>query len=162
MNLISAFEELNKLYESVEKAVEEEETLVEAAEEEEDEEIVIEDDEPAEEPAVEQQFVLECQNCGGVCIKHEADVKIDEEADLANMEEACQYCEETAGYKIIGTFIPYEQVEAEEEPVEEVEEDEPASDDEEVVEEGLFGVDLPINVDIEANGNTVPVLNTTV
>jgi hypothetical protein len=24
------------------------------------------------------------------------------------MDEACQYCEETAGYKIIGAVIPYE------------------------------------------------------
>ena len=147
MNFQTILEELDRLYEEdrvkvEEEAVEEvteeiseEEVVTEQLKEEaevieDDEEIAIVDDEPAvEEEAVEAeaQFVLECAKCGGLMIKAEADVKADEETGLANMDEACQYCEATDGYKIIGTMVPFE--------VEEVEEvEEPAEATEEVVE----------------------------
>lgn len=92
---------------------------------EEDEEIVIVDDEelvdeqPVEEVAAEVQVVLECSKCGALVLKAEADVQVDEGTDLANVEEACQYCEEAEGYKVIGSLAPYEVVEAEEEAIEE-------------------------------------------
>ena len=83
----------------------------------------------AEEPVepIARQLILECSKCGAIVIKDEADVVVDEESDLVNIEEECQYCEETEGYKIIGVVAPYEVAEdsVEEETV----------DAEEVVEE---------------------------
>jgi hypothetical protein len=35
-------------------------------------------------------------------------VAVDEASDLVNIEDACQYCEEAAGYTIIGAIAPYE------------------------------------------------------
>lgn len=146
MNLHSVFDELNKLYESLEEnaepeaAVEEEPVVEQLNEAAEDEEIEIVEDEPVEEEEpeeaeVEVQLVLACSNCGGVIIKPEADVKVDEATDLANVGEACQYCESVDGFNILGTLSPYgeaeaepEEVEEEAEEVEEVEETE-AEDD---------------------------------
>ena len=149
MNFQTILEELDRLYEedkakaeeNVTEEVAEEavvtEQLTEAADDAEaveadEEEIEIVDDEPAAEEEVveaEAQFVLECAKCGGLMIKAEADVNADEESGLANMDDACQYCEATDGYKVIGTMVPFEVVEAEE-----VEETEEAEAVEEVIE----------------------------
>ncbi len=143
MNFISTFDELNKLYEEVEvKKVEEacKEELTEAAA---DEEIEIIDDEasaeevpteevPAEDPVVgdePKQVILECDKCGALVIKDEADIVVDDETDLVNVEDECQFCEEAKGFKIVGVVAPYEVAE-ETEPTEEVE-------GEEVVDEAL-------------------------
>lgn len=158
MNLISAFEELDKLYESVEKPEEvdgqdvpEEATeevteevandateLTETFEDEEEIEIVEEavaEGVPADEE-VEQQLVLECANCGGLIVKTESDVKVDEETDLANVGDACQYCEESEGYKLLGTLAPYNTEIAD---VEDEANAEEIVEDEEDLEEGIFG-----------------------
>ena len=150
MNFQSILEELDKLYDAeVKKAeeakVEEEpvkEALVEAAEEAveevaDDEEIEIVDDE------VEVKLVLACEGCGALMIKAEADVKFDDESGLANVGEACQYCEAEDGYKAIGTFAPYEAEEAEEESVEEVAEVEAEeAAEEEIAEEEIVADDI--------------------
>jgi hypothetical protein len=119
MNFISTFEELNKLYESVELETEiAEEPITEAAEEE-VVEIVEETEEAAEEAAEEpvesepKQVVLECSNCGALVIKDEAEAEVDEETDLANIEEKCKFCDEANGFNIIGTFAPYDAESAE-------------------------------------------------
>jgi hypothetical protein len=92
----------------------------------EDEEIEIVDDEaaveeiPAEEPVAEdepRQVICECDKCGALVIKDEADVVVDEETDLVNVEEECKFCEEAKGFKIVGSVVPYEA--AEEAPIEE-------------------------------------------
>jgi hypothetical protein len=106
------------------------ESLTEAAEDEEIE-FAEEPVAPIEEPAEEvepRQLILECSKCGAIVIKDEADVVVDEESDLVNVEDECEYCEEKEGYKIIGVVAPYEAAEevANEEPV-----------DEEPVEESL-------------------------
>jgi hypothetical protein len=106
------------------------ESLNEAAEDEEIE-FAEEPVAPIEEPAEEvepRQLILECSKCGAIVIKDEADVVVDEESDLVNVEDECEYCEEKEGYKIIGVVAPYEVAEevANEEPV-----------DEEPVEESL-------------------------
>lgn len=166
MNFSNVFEELSKLYESVEpetKDVAEEEAVVEEAlteaadevpedEPVADEEVVAEDEVPLDEP---KNVILECANCGALVINPEADVAVDEDSDLANMDVPCQYCEETAGYKIVGVVAPYEAAD----DVVEIEDDveEPAED--EVVEEGLLDVDVPIDVAVQANGNNVPFMN---
>lgn len=130
MNFISTFDELNKLYEEVqEEKVEEacKEELTEAAEDE-----IVEDEipaeevpaeEPAEEPTVDEeprQVICECDKCGALVIKDEADIVVDEETDLVNVEDECQFCDEAKGYKIIGVVAPYEVAEdLIEEPIEE-------------------------------------------
>ena len=95
MNFTSVFEELNSLYED---------KVDDTPVEEVADDVVI--DEPAadDEP---KQVVLECSKCGALVIKDEADVAVDAETDLVNVDEACQYCEETEGYKIVGAVVPY-------------------------------------------------------
>jgi hypothetical protein len=174
MSFISTFEELSKLYESVEPEVKEEETKEEATKEAAAEEPQLkesaEDETPAEEDFVEEpeeateeeievvetkQLILECTNCGGLLIKDEADVTVDEEAGLSNIQDACQYCEEAAGYKIVGVVAPYEATEEEE--AAEVEDTVDKATEEDIVEESLLDVNLPIDVDVQANGNDVSV-----
>lgn len=116
-NFASIFEELSKLYDDetvVEEACTNKE-LEEAADE--DDVIEIEDDvvEPEvaedEEQEVEdepKQLIIECDNCGALVIKDEADIVNDEESDLVNIEEACAFCEEAAGYRIVGVVAPYD------------------------------------------------------
>lgn len=112
MNFNSIFEELDKLYQD---DVNVEEELAEAA----DDDIVddiVDDDEPAVEELAEdepKQFVIECTKCAALGIKDEADIVNDEESGLVNIEEACPFCEEAAGCKIIGVMVPYEADEAE-------------------------------------------------
>lgn len=179
-NFASIFEELSKLYEEgaqeveqVEEKVEETRTeeLTEAVEDEAaEDETPVEDatvEEPvaeesvAEEPVVEDEeprrLICECDKCGALVIKDEADVTIDEETDLANVEDECQFCEEANGYKIVGVVAPYDVVEVvEDEPVVEEPETEEAveAEDNEELEELL---DLSVPVSITANGNDVAV-----
>lgn len=129
MNFQTILEELDRLYEeeavkntdeTVEES-EEAEELTEAVDEAEVEEEAEEAAEEAEEIEIVddevevQQFVLECAKCGAVVIMAEDATKIDEETGMVNVDEACQYCEETAGYKILGTLNPYTAEEAVEE-----------------------------------------------
>ena len=115
--------------------------LTEALTEESEEELIddetIADDADVEEAPVEEvaeeepkQIVLECSKCGALVIKTEADVVVDEASDLVNIEDACQYCEEAAGYTIVGTIAPYEAINTEE------------AAEAEIVEEGLFGKEV--------------------
>ena len=169
MNFQSILEELDKLYDAEVKKAEEakieeepvKEALVEAAEEAveevvEDEEIEIVDDE------IEVKLVLACEGCGALMIKAEADVKFDDESGLANVGEACQYCEAEEGYKAIGTFAPYAEEEVAEEATEEIAEEEIVADDivedEEDVEESLEEVDAEEELEegIFGNKNKAP------
>ena len=160
MNFNSVFEELNKLYEeppaeakeklddNAEEPVAEscvKEELVEAVEDDEievvdDEEIEIVDDEAAAEDEEPKQTIIECVKCGALVIVDE--VVVDEESDLVNVEDECKFCEEAAGYKIIGSVVPYETEteEADEEAADEeiaVEAEAEVADDEMPVEEAL-------------------------
>lgn len=144
MNFQTILEELDKLYEELPAEDIAEKEIPEAAEasevteecsktltEDADEDIVI-DEEPIvddEVAAEEAQLVLECAKCGALVIKSDADIQVDDETDLVNLTDACQYCEETAGYRILGNFIA---AEASEEAPEEA-----ADTEEEVVEENL-------------------------
>jgi hypothetical protein len=108
MHFQNFLEELDAIYEEL-PAAEAVKNLTEAPEEEieiVDDEIEIVDDEATEEEP--KQVVLECSKCGALVIKVEADVAVDEASDLVNIEDACQYCEETAGYAIVGAIAPYE------------------------------------------------------
>jgi hypothetical protein len=83
---------------------------------------------PAEEPVVEdepRQLICECDKCGALVIKDEADIVVDEETDLVNVEDECQFCEEAKGFKIVGVVAPYDVVDVKEEAEEVVEEEAP-------------------------------------
>lgn len=121
------------------------EELTEVAEDDvaEDEVVEVEAEATVEEPVADEpkQVICECDKCGALVIKDEADIVIDEESDLVNVEDACQYCEETKGYKIIGAVAPYEAIVVEEPVEDEPVEDEPAEED--VVDESLTeGADI--------------------
>ena len=111
-NFIGTFDELNKLYEEAEvkEACNKKELT-------EDEETEIVDDEvdveeiPAEEHEVEvepRHIICECDKCGALVIKDEADITVDEETDLVNVEDKCEFCDGANGYKIVGVVAPYE------------------------------------------------------
>ena len=114
-NFISTFDELNKLYEEVDSA-----KLTEAAEDEAVEDEIVEDEMSVEETSIEEpvvdeeprQVICECDKCGALVIKDEADIVVDEETDLVNIEDECQFCEEAKGFKIVGVVAPYEVVES--------------------------------------------------
>lgn len=144
MNLHSVLEELNKLYEELpaKEATTKpcDETLTEA----DDEELVVVDGEEIVDDTVlggpedsdvaeEAQSVLECANCGALVIKTDQDIKLDNETELANADESCQYCEEANGYKIIGTFIPTANS---------------------ALEEGIFDKDITPSVNLSLDGGT--------
>lgn len=141
-NFMSVFEDLDRIYEEdlqqevkTELTEEVEEVLEPEVEEVEEvetpaEETDMTDDAPVEE-AVDLQFVLECAKCGAIALKAGDEVIYDEASDLVNVEETCQYCEATEGFKILGNLTPIEAAEDEEVNVDIAED--------EVVEEGLFG-----------------------
>lgn len=115
MNFQTILEELDRLYES-ENAPEEE--VGEEAEEVEAEEMP------------EGHSILRCANCGALVIKKDTDVVMDEEAELANVEEECVFCGEAKGYDMIGVFSPNDKYEAIEEFLDEVNETEEADEEE--------------------------------
>lgn len=168
MTFQTILEELDRLYEGQETVVEKDDEVVEEfctdvalAESVDDEEITIVDDEPAtddsieasedetaevssediiEEPTEEAQFVLECASCGGLTISLSADVEVDDELGLANVGAACKYCDETTGYKVIGTFVPNEDTDINEDNKDTEAAEDASSEDTEAVEleEGIF------------------------
>lgn len=183
MNFQTILEELDRLYEeeNVKKenektedtATETEQELTEAAEDISDEEEIIDDEIiDDEEPAADElkQLILECDKCGALVIKAEKDVKIDDATDLANVDEVCHFCEEAAGCKIIGIVAPYEAAEDAEPVEDEIEEEDIVEEslannsveepDEELTELLNFDVPISANVNIKADGNNVPFLNT--
>ena len=120
-NFVSIFEELSKLYEedetvAVEETVEEvevvEDEVAEAPAEKPEDQTDDKEDKAEDEP---KKLVLECSKCGNITCLEESEVTVDDETDLANVDVACEACEETAGYKILGELHPY----GTEEPVEE-------------------------------------------
>ena len=203
MNFISAFSELEKLYEeqtekntaatkqevaddkdtdTVTSGATQEPTsgeqskgmgankLTEAAD---DEEIEIVDDEPVEDAPIDEvpadeevdvevvddenrQVVIECSKCGALVIVNEADLVVDEASDLVNVDVECQFCEETAGYKIVGSVFPYEPIDSDD-----VEDDVPAEElpeeDEELDEFLDIKPSVSLNLD-GGQGNDVSVL----
>lgn len=95
-------------------------------------------------------IILRCETCESMLYKKPEEVIIDEEEQLANIDEECPFCHTVSGYKIVGqigeycphckeeehedeaTSVEEEEVEVKEEtPVEEIDEEE------EVVEESL-------------------------
>ena len=137
-DFLSIMEELDGLYESdiendvEETALEAEEPAIPAAEMPDDVAVEV----PAEDEAPK-QIALECVKCGAIIIKTEAEVQVDEETDLANVDDSCAYCDAAEGFKISGIVVPFEDEDEDEIEIE---------DDEEVVSEALLEGKLMDNV----------------
>ena len=137
-DFLSIMEELDGLYESdiendvEETALEAEEPAIPAAEMPDDVAVEV----PAEDEAPK-QIALECVKCGAIIIKTEAEVQVDEETDLANIDDSCAYCDAAEGFKIAGIVVPFEDEDEDEIEIE---------DDEEVVSEALLEGKLMDNV----------------
>ena len=55
--------------------------------------------------------ICECQICKSKIFKAAEDIKLDnKDSELANVGEACPYCFETDGFKVIGQVAPFEEV----------------------------------------------------
>lgn len=143
MNLYSLLEELDRIYEEEAQSdiIELEDEVIEIEDEEDDEDESSEDefveeesakdDHPVEEPVEITDYVLECANCGAVCIKTNKDIKTEENVDLVNVGEACDFCEATTGYILRGGLVDapaFHQETTDELAVEESEESEELED----------------------------------
>lgn len=53
--------------------------------------------------------ILECEVCHSLIYKDKDEIKIDDESQLANIDEECPYCFSTNGYKIVGQVAPFEE-----------------------------------------------------
>ena len=91
--------------------------------------------------------ILECEVCHSLIYKDKDEIKIDDESQLANIDEECPYCFSTNGYKIVGQVEPFEEesekddvdveVDGEDVDIESEEEDDDEDDDEDEVNESL-------------------------
>lgn len=52
------------------------------------------------------KIILDCNVCHSKLYKDKADVVIDEEQQVANIDEECPYCYSTDGFKVIGEVAP--------------------------------------------------------
>ena len=73
------------------------------------------------------KVILECEVCHSKIFEDADKVTVDEEENVANIDEECPYCFSNDGYKVIGQVAPFGQVEeeitVEEEPIDSVEDD---------------------------------------
>lgn len=53
--------------------------------------------------------ILECEVCHSPIFKKVEDVVVDENSDLANIEDECPICHSNDGFKIIGQVAPYQE-----------------------------------------------------
>lgn len=74
------------------------------------------------------KIVLECPVCKSKLFKNEDDVVIDEELELANVEDECPYCYTVGGFNVLGKIVPYTTTEV---TVKDKDEDSDADDDKE-------------------------------
>ena len=59
------------------------------------------------EGSYEGKVILDCNVCRSKLYKDKADIKIDKETNLANIEMECPYCYSHEGFKIIGEVAPF-------------------------------------------------------
>ena len=59
------------------------------------------------------KVILECEVCHSKIFEDADKVTVDEEENVANMDEECPYCFSNDGYKVIGQVAPFGQVEEE-------------------------------------------------
>lgn len=134
-NFSSIFEELSMLYEADDTALADDAIEDDTAQDEATEdtvEITVEED--ADAPS---SVALECAKCGAMCLCDISDLELDAEADLANVDQPCKFCEESSGYKVVGAIVPYEVADETADADQEVNED----DDLVEIEEQVKGAD---------------------
>ena len=97
------------------------------------------------------KVILECEVCHSLIYKNKDEIKIDDESQLANIDEECPYCFSTNGYKIVGQVAPFKEesdkedidVEVDGEDVDiESEEDDEDEDIDESLKEGFNDVQI--------------------
>lgn len=90
--------------------------------------------------------ILDCCVCHSKIYKAPDEVEVDEETELANIDEECPFCFSLDGYKIIGQVAPFgETVDSEDEVEEEPEETEVQEESEEdIIEEAMKGNLCPV------------------
>ena len=87
--------------------------------------------------------ILECEVCHSPIFKNVEDVVIDEDSDLANVEDECPICHSNDGFTIIGQVAPYQEepeldVEIEDKEASDIEPEEEIEDfDDDIVDESL-------------------------
>lgn len=114
--------------------------------------IVVIDPEAEVEEDVEESYIgkaiMKCEICQSLIYKDPSEVVVDEELQLANVEEPCPYCQSEDGFKIVGQVCEFckdgeceeeheetEVEEVKEEPTEEIESEEEKVEDK--IEEAL-------------------------
>lgn len=65
------------------------------------------------------KVIFECPVCDSLNYHDKETVEIDEDDNLANIDEECPYCHSVGGFKIIGEVAPYHETEVEVETTEE-------------------------------------------
>lgn len=87
--------------------------------------------------------ILECEVCHSPIFKNVEDVVIDEDSDLANIEDECPICHSNDGFTIIGQVTPYQEepeleVEIEDKEVSDIESEEEIEDfDDDIVDDDI-------------------------
>lgn len=76
------------------------------------------------------KVILDCTVCHSKLYKNKEDVTVDEEQQVANIDDECPYCYSTEGFKVIGEVAPFAKVSETEETTEE----EVASEDDAIEE----------------------------
>ena len=76
--------------------------------------------------------ILECEVCHSPIFKTVEDVVVDEDSDLANIEDECPICHSNDGFTIIGQVAPYQEEPELEVEIEDKEESDIESEDEEI------------------------------
>jgi len=85
--------------------------------------------------------ILQCEICQSMVYKDPSEVIIDEESELANLDDICPFCQSQDGFKVIGEIKEFcdgeecEDEHKEEEPTEERPEEEVEVSSEEEIEE---------------------------
>ena len=99
--------------------------------------------------------IVQCEVCKSLIYKNPEELEIDEEQELANVEEACPFCNSIGGYKVIGKVAPFEEAkQAADQLEDEVVDGEEEAEEEEAAEEDIKD-DLDEAVSIEDRTGTI-------
>lgn len=87
------------------------------------------------------KVILDCEVCHSKIYKNPDEIVIDEESQLANIEDECPYCMSNDGYKIIGEVAPFNEDSEDDDEDDEHEDDDEDDEDKEDLDE-TFGSEL--------------------
>ena len=99
--------------------------------------------------------IVQCEVCKSLIYKNPEELEIDEEQELANVEESCPFCNSIGGYKVIGKVAPFEEAkQAADQLEDEVVDGEEVAEEEKAAEEDIKD-DLNEAVSIEDRAGTI-------